>query len=73
MKPLPSMILPRHTVFGGTPLSPVLKLGGGIEFKLNEKFNMRIEDKVSIVKTDLLDGQQWQETGSTTVHALTSD
>jgi len=61
------------TIFGGTPFRPVLVLGGGIEFKLSEKFNIALEDKITITKTDLIDGQQWQETGSTTVHALTRD
>ncbi len=61
------------TIFGGTPFRPVLELGGGIEFKLSDRFNIALEDKVSITKTDLIDGQEWQETGSTTVHALTRD
>src|SRR5450631_4202356 len=36
------------TIFGGTPFRPVLVLGGGIEFKLSDKFNIALEDKVSI-------------------------
>jgi outer membrane protein OmpA-like peptidoglycan-associated protein len=60
------------TVFGGTPIRPVLELGGGVEIRLTDQFNIAIEDKFSIVKSDLLDGQEWQETGSATVHALTS-
>jgi len=55
----------------GVPVRPTLDAGGGVEIKLNEKFNIAIEDKVTVTKTDLLDGQQWQETGSTTVHAVT--
>lgn len=61
------------TIFGGTPLKFVFAFGAGIEFKLNNKFNIALEDKVTITKSDLLDGQQWQETGTTTVHALTRD
>ena len=61
------------TIFGGTPFRPVLALGGGIEFKLSDKFNIAVEDKVSITKSDLIDGQQWQETGSVAVHAQTRD
>jgi len=61
------------TIFGGVPLRPVLVLGGGIEFKINNKFNIALEDKVSISKSDLIDGQQWQETGSITAHAQTRD
>jgi len=61
------------TIFGGTPLRPVVNFGAGMEIKINDKFNIALEDKVSIAKTDLLDGQEWQETGSPTVHALTRD
>ena len=61
------------TIFGGTPFRPVLVLGGGIEFKLSDKFNIALEDKVSITKTDLIDGQEWQETGTPAVRALTRD
>ena len=61
------------TIFGGTPLRFVMVVGLGMEFKLSEKFNLALEDKVSIPKTDLLDGQQWAETGSTTIHSLTRD
>jgi hypothetical protein len=52
---------------------PVVDVGGGIAFKLSDKFNIALEDKVSITKSDLIDGQEWQETGSTSVHALTSN
>ena len=61
------------TAFGGTPIRPVLVVGGGIEFKLSDKFNIALEDKLSITKTDLIDGQQWQETGSINDRALTRD
>ena len=64
---------PSQPTLGGAPLRPVFNVGGGIEFKLSEKFNIALEDKVSITKSDLIDGQEWQETGSTTVHALTRD
>jgi outer membrane protein OmpA-like peptidoglycan-associated protein len=59
------------TIFGGTPFKPVLVFGAGVEFKLNNKFNIALEDKVSVTKSDLVDGQEWLETGSTSVHALT--
>lgn len=61
------------TIFGGVPVRPVLVLGAGIQFKLNNKFNIALEDKVSITKSDLIDGQQWAETGSNTVRAATRD
>jgi len=43
------------------PFRPVFVVGAGIAFKLSNKLNLAIEDKVSAPKTDLLDGQQWQE------------
>jgi len=61
------------TIFGGTPFKPVLVLGAGIQFKITNKFNLALEDKVSITKADLIDGQEWQETGTTAVHAQTKD
>jgi hypothetical protein len=61
------------TIFGGTPFRPILVLGGGVAIKLSDKFNIALEDKVSITKSDLIDGQEWQETGSTAVHAMTRD
>ena len=30
-------------------------------FKLSNRFNLAIEDRITIVKDDLLDGNQWQE------------
>jgi outer membrane protein OmpA-like peptidoglycan-associated protein len=35
--------------------------GFGIAFKLSNKINLAIEDRMTFLKTDLLDGQQWQE------------
>jgi outer membrane protein OmpA-like peptidoglycan-associated protein len=61
------------SIFGGTPFRPVLVLGAGMEIKLSNRFNIAIEDKVSITKSDLIDGQQWQETGSIAVHSQTRD
>ena len=61
------------TIFGGTPIRPVVVLGGGVAIKLSDKFNIAIEDKISITKTDLIDGQEWQETGTITAHAMTKD
>jgi hypothetical protein len=61
------------TIFGGTPFRPVLVAGGGVEIKLSNRFNIAIEDKVSITKSDLIDGQQWQETGSQTIRSMTRD
>lgn len=57
----------------GVPVRATLVVGGGAEFKISPKFNIALEDKLSISKSDLIDGQQWQETNSTTVHAQTRD
>lgn len=40
--------------------------GAGVQFKLNKKFSLALEDKITITKSDLLDGQQWQENGVAT-------
>ncbi len=40
---------------------PSIQLGIGMAFKLSNKFNLAIEERYSIIKSDLLDGQQWQE------------
>jgi outer membrane protein OmpA-like peptidoglycan-associated protein len=64
---------PSQPTLGGASLRPVFNIGAGVEFKLSPKFNIALEDKVTITKSDLVDGQEWQETGSTTVHALTRD
>ena len=69
MKPWHNVIHPSRPFLAEHPIRPVLEFGGGIEYKLTDKFNIALEDKVSISKSDLLDGQEWQETGSTTVHA----
>jgi outer membrane protein OmpA-like peptidoglycan-associated protein len=45
---------------GGAPLALVGVAGIGVEFKLNNRFNLALEDKFTFTTTDLLDGQQWQ-------------
>ncbi|HUR11528.1 MAG TPA: OmpA family protein [Flavitalea sp.] len=42
-------------------LKPILTGGAGVQFKLSKKVSLGIEDRFNIVKSDLLDGQQWQE------------
>ncbi len=49
-----------NPTLGGAPLSVVAVMGIGFQFKLNDKFNIAIEDKYTFTATDLLDGQQWQ-------------
>ncbi len=48
------------------PFRFIANVGAGVQFKLNKKFSLAIEDKLTITKTDLLDGQQWQENGVAT-------
>ena len=45
------------------PFRFIANVGAGVQFKLNKKLSLAIEDKLTIPKTDLLDGQQWQENG----------
>jgi OmpA-OmpF porin, OOP family len=45
---------------GAAPLTIVGVTGIGAQFKLNDRFNIQIEDKVTLTTTKLLAGQQWQ-------------
>ncbi len=47
----------------GEPFRPNINVGFGMQFKLNKTLSLAIEDKVTMPKSDLLDGQQWQENG----------
>jgi outer membrane protein OmpA-like peptidoglycan-associated protein len=50
----------RPKLFGQT-MRPSITFGGGIAFKLSNRINLALEDRQSIVKDDLMDGQEWQE------------
>lgn len=50
----------RPKLFGKT-LKPTLTGGFGVAFKLSNRLNLAIEDRVTFTKDDLLDGQRWQE------------
>lgn len=50
----------RPKLFGNT-LKPSGTVGAGVAFKLSNRLNLAIEDRVSFIKDDLLDGQRWQE------------
>jgi outer membrane protein OmpA-like peptidoglycan-associated protein len=52
----------RPKLFGKT-LKPSASVGAGMAFKLSNRLNLAIEDRHTLVKTDLLDGQRWQEHG----------
>jgi outer membrane protein OmpA-like peptidoglycan-associated protein len=63
----------RPELFGST-FKPVGHIGLGIAFKLSNRFNLALEDRLSISKDDLLDGQRWSEQGSTPTNpVLTQD
>ncbi|MDP4260936.1 MAG: OmpA family protein [Bacteroidota bacterium] len=50
----------RPKLFGNT-FKPSGTIGAGIAYKISKKVNIALEDRVGIVKDDLLDGQRWQE------------
>lgn len=50
----------RPKLFGNT-LKPTLTGGVGIAFKLSNRLNLALENRVTLTKDDLLDGQRWQE------------
>ncbi|HYM94067.1 MAG TPA: OmpA family protein, partial [Chitinophagaceae bacterium] len=50
----------RPKLFGQT-FKPSGTIGAGIAFKLSTRLNLAIEDRVTFIKDDLLDGQRWQE------------
>jgi outer membrane protein OmpA-like peptidoglycan-associated protein len=50
----------RPKLFGNT-LKPSGTVGAGVAFKLSNRVNLALEDRVTIIKDDLLDGQRWQE------------
>jgi hypothetical protein len=51
----------RRAVLGSNTLKPSGTLIGGVAFKLGKRINLAIEDRFTVIKTDLLDGQRWQE------------
>lgn len=55
------------------PFRFIANFGAGVQFKLTKKFSLAIEDKFTITKSDLLDGNQWQENGPGTATAQTRD
>ena len=51
----------RRPKIGSNTLKPSGTALVGIAFKLGNRINLALEDRHSFVKTDLLDGSQWQE------------
>jgi outer membrane protein OmpA-like peptidoglycan-associated protein len=67
---------PGQPTLGGAPLMFVGVIGAGAQFKLSNKFNLALEYKHTITKSDLIDGQQWQSNynaGTSTSPAQTRD
>ena len=57
----------------GEPFRPVFNFGLGIQFRLSKRISLAIEDKMTMTKSDLLDGQQWQANGTGAGIAQTRD
>ena len=51
----------RRPQLGSKTLVPVGHFGGGIAFRLSRRLNLAIEDRFTLTRTDLLDGQRWAE------------
>ncbi len=51
----------RRRKFAGSTLRPVGHIGAGLAFKLSNRVNLALEDRLTITKDDLLDGQRWAE------------
>lgn len=51
----------RRGILGDNTLRPSGHIIAGIAFKLSRRINLAFEEKYTIVKDDLLDGQTWQE------------
>ncbi|HXB07247.1 MAG TPA: OmpA family protein [Puia sp.] len=47
-------------MLGGVPITVVGVVGVGFEFKLNDRWNLALEDKFTFTTSGLIDGQQWQ-------------
>ena len=57
----------------GNPFRPIFTMGVGMQFKLNRKLSLSLENKFTLpLKTDLMDGQQWQS-NSVTNPSMTRD
>jgi outer membrane protein OmpA-like peptidoglycan-associated protein len=52
----------RPKLFGQT-FKPVAHFGAGVAFKLSNKVNLALEDRLTVTNDDLLDGQRWAEQG----------
>jgi outer membrane protein OmpA-like peptidoglycan-associated protein len=55
----------RPKLFGNS-FRPVGHVGGGVAVKLNNRLNLALENRLTITKDDLYDGQRWAEQGDLT-------
>lgn len=55
----------RPKLFGGT-FNPSGSGGLGVALKLSNRVNLALEDRITFIKDDLLDGQRWAEQGDLT-------
>ncbi len=51
-----------RSVFGSNTLKPNFNLGVGFAYRLSKRLNLAIEEKFTVTKSDLLDGQRYQNT-----------
>ena len=51
----------RRPKLGGKDLIPVGHVGAGVQFRLNRRFNLALENRYTITRSDLIDGQRWAE------------
>ena len=51
----------RRPKLGGKDLVAVGHIGAGVQFRLSKRFNIALEDRYTITRSDLIDGQRWAE------------
>jgi outer membrane protein OmpA-like peptidoglycan-associated protein len=54
---------PSQPTLGKAPFRVATVVGAGIQYRLSGRWSLSLEDKLSSPRTDLLDGQMWQEVG----------
>jgi hypothetical protein len=52
----------RGKAFNGSTVRPIWNLGLGVQFRLNKRITLQLENKMTITMDDLIDGYRWQET-----------
>jgi outer membrane protein OmpA-like peptidoglycan-associated protein len=54
----------RRPKLWGTTVKPSGSVGFGMAFKLSNRINIALEERATVIKTDLMDGQRWEEHGT---------